>query len=353
MSGPPSPVVIRLPNWVGDVVMSLPALARLEAAGHPLKLVGRRWAGPLLAGCFAAPAVLPAGTGARIRLLRDLGRSAPAVAPPRGQADTLLLTNSFSSALEARLAGLHPLGYRQDGRGWLLTRAIDPPAGVHESERFDRLAQAVLAARGRPAEPAETDWPRLSPSAAAVAEADALLARRIGQVGQTGELGQTGEPGQTGELGQSGQIGTAGQLRRDGAPRFACLVPVATGTLKGASKAWPAFPAFAAGLAERMPVVARNFARTALFFRSRASGSKPEIGVSGVCRAASNIAIARSASGGRRLGSFLRSSMIASTNAPCALCPWISGTGGCSVTCAMRYAVGVGTRKTGQPVRHS
>ena len=248
-SGGPS-LIVRLPNWVGDVIMSLPALARLQAAGFTLELIGKRWAGPLLAGQGWSPASLPAGTGARIRLLRDLRRAAPLVSAPRGRPDALLLTNSFSSALEARLAGLHPLGYRQDGRGLLLTLGIDPPAGGHESARFDRLAQALLKARpdvadvaepagsspdqdeaGRELGRSETDrsgldrnnpaWPRLCLMPAAVETADALLGRHLGA-----------DPG-----------------------AFACLVPFATGTLEGASKAWPAFPTFAAELARKLPVV--------------------------------------------------------------------------------------------------
>ena len=248
MSAAPAPaLIVRLPNWVGDVIMSLPALMRLQAAGFTLKLVGKRWAGPLLAGQGWAPAPLPAGTGARIQLLRDLRRSTPPVTAPRGQADALLLTNSFSSALEARLAGLRPLGYRQDGRGWLLTRGLAPPAGGHESARFDRLARALLEDRmrtgGSPSgsadatEPlgatgfpeatqsAEPIRPRLALAPAARAAAEALLDRHLGP-------------------------------HPDGAaPRFACLVPFATGTLKGANKAWPAFPDFAAELARELPVI--------------------------------------------------------------------------------------------------
>src|ERR1700676_2187401 len=43
-------LVVRLCNWVGEVVLSLPALQRLAAAGYDLHLVGKRWAPALLEG---------------------------------------------------------------------------------------------------------------------------------------------------------------------------------------------------------------------------------------------------------------------------------------------------------------
>lgn len=264
------PILVRLPNWVGDVIMALPALARLEQAGLTLDLVGRRWAGPLLAGQGWTTAVLPGGTSGRVRLLRDLrlsqreqaaaavkvAASAPAPAPtlspapamtptpaltpapapapvaarrglkmtPRWrQPDALLLTNSFSSALEARLAGLRPLGYNQDGRRWLLTSAVEQPRpDIHESQRFDHLARALLERLGVPDPLGDTQpVPALALSAEACGQAETLLASHLGTP----------------------------------IPPFACLVPFATGTLKGVTKAWPGFPAYAAQLARRLPVV--------------------------------------------------------------------------------------------------
>lgn len=41
-------LLIRLPNWVGDVCMCLPALDALRARGVSLTCVGRAWAPNLL-----------------------------------------------------------------------------------------------------------------------------------------------------------------------------------------------------------------------------------------------------------------------------------------------------------------
>jgi len=54
------PLIVRLPNWVGDVVMSLPTLWHLHHHGYALQLVGKRWAVPLLAGCGWPVHTLPA-----------------------------------------------------------------------------------------------------------------------------------------------------------------------------------------------------------------------------------------------------------------------------------------------------
>ncbi|MFP3758647.1 heptosyltransferase, partial [Cupriavidus sp. SIMBA_020] len=35
---------VRLPNWVGDVCMSLPSLRILQATGVPLVICARPWA---------------------------------------------------------------------------------------------------------------------------------------------------------------------------------------------------------------------------------------------------------------------------------------------------------------------
>ena len=47
---PPTPLAVRLRNFVGDVVLSVPTLQRLSDAGFALHLVGKGWARPLLEG---------------------------------------------------------------------------------------------------------------------------------------------------------------------------------------------------------------------------------------------------------------------------------------------------------------
>lgn len=193
-----APLLVRLPNHLGDTLMTLPALTRLAAAGRDLVLVGRAWTQPLLAAhpwpVHAAAAALPAAV-AQWRRLR-------AAAGTRG---ALLFTNSFGTALRARLGGLAPVGYATDARRWLLARALPVPARwrdrrMHLVEYYDALAGAVLGQLERRVPPLAL---RLTPQAQAAARD--LLA-------------------------QAG-VGSA----------YVVLCPGATGLHHGRAKAWPHF----------------------------------------------------------------------------------------------------------------
>ena len=55
------PLRVRLPNWVGDACMALPALRELDARGAVLSLAARGWATDLLAGHGWPVLALPGG----------------------------------------------------------------------------------------------------------------------------------------------------------------------------------------------------------------------------------------------------------------------------------------------------
>lgn len=123
-------LIVRLPNWVGDVIMALPALHALKACGIELSLVGKPWIVELLAACDMS--LFPLATGFLAK------RNQLATIPT---AHTLLLTNSFSSALVAFLANKHVIGYRSDARQALLTSSIKKNSQQHEVEVFWTIAK--------------------------------------------------------------------------------------------------------------------------------------------------------------------------------------------------------------------
>ena len=138
-----SRLYVRLPNWVGDVCMSLPALHLLQKAGLPLTLCARPWARDLLAGLPAHDFVPLCGrvredraaVAASRRALEHKGRGA------RG----LLIPDSLSSALAFRLAGLPCAGFRDEGRSLLLRWPIaKPDPALHTVQAWHYLARAAL-----------------------------------------------------------------------------------------------------------------------------------------------------------------------------------------------------------------
>ena len=132
-------LVVRLPNWLGDTVMALPALSALRAA-RPDALVTAigPWA-PLLTGQSVADVLLRYPRDGRQR--RKLGAALRAMRPDAA----VLLPNSFESALTARGWGARiRLGYDTDMRRALLTHVVDLPSPRrHQVDEYAGLLEAV------------------------------------------------------------------------------------------------------------------------------------------------------------------------------------------------------------------
>ena len=123
-------LLIRATNWVGDAVMSLPALRAVRERWPQtrISLLARPWVADLYAREHIVDRILPytakpgrGDWGAKWAIAQQV--------KALGCDTALLLTNSFESAAVARLAGIpRRIGYARDGRGWLLTDAIPRPA---------------------------------------------------------------------------------------------------------------------------------------------------------------------------------------------------------------------------------
>jgi heptosyltransferase-2 len=118
-----APILVRLPNHLGDACMCLPALDLLAQRGHAITLLGKRWAGSLF-GAYGWPLIAAGGLRVTAAALRDARRRQPAL-------EALLFTNSLGSALQCWIAGLPASGYATDGRGWLQRKNIVVPAAWH------------------------------------------------------------------------------------------------------------------------------------------------------------------------------------------------------------------------------
>lgn len=136
-----SKLFVRLPNHIGDAVMSMPALDLLEASGFELCLVGKPFVGELFEGTRRRFDPIEGNLLDDIKRIRAL---AATVKKPRG----LLLPNSIGSAILFRAAGIKCTGYATDGRSLLLEHAIPNPGRMHEVERFFHVAYEALKAWG-------------------------------------------------------------------------------------------------------------------------------------------------------------------------------------------------------------
>jgi heptosyltransferase-2 len=119
---PPERLLVRAPNWIGDVVLSLPALRDLRASsrGARLSVLARPWVAELYR---AVPEV--------DEVVESLGHARD-ITSLRGRFDrAVLLPNSFASAWVAWRAHIpERWGYATDGRGLLLTRRCRVPPSV-------------------------------------------------------------------------------------------------------------------------------------------------------------------------------------------------------------------------------
>jgi ADP-heptose:LPS heptosyltransferase len=169
---PRRPLIVRIRNWVGDVILGIPALLLLERQGYDLHIVARaKWAPSLMAGHGWPVHVQPASLGEKVKQLRTLRRQLRAIDPGFDRRENaIVLPQSLSSALEMRLAGLKAVGYGQEGRSPLLARSERITYGGHALIAYWTLALKFLRRDEPP--PAQVGW-RIT--AAKQAEADALL----------------------------------------------------------------------------------------------------------------------------------------------------------------------------------
>ena len=170
----PSRIVVLAPNWLGDAVMALPALADLRRrfpAAH-LAVAARASVAPM----FELAHGLDAGLTLRWkgRALDRAGLRADTAALRDAAFDAaVLLPNSMASAWLVRGAGVpERWGYAADWRSPLLTRAVPKPRGSrHQARYYQHLTEAL----GAPAGPLE---PMLTAATDDVAAGRALLNAR-------------------------------------------------------------------------------------------------------------------------------------------------------------------------------
>lgn len=147
--------LVLAPNWLGDAVMALPAIADVKrhAPGRRIVVAARAAVASLFELAPDVDAVVTlewkgnwrerTGLSADVARLRAVGADS-----------AILLPNSFASAWLTWRAGVaRRLGYAGDWRSWLLSRALRRPEGsLHQGAYYQQLVRALGADSG-PLEP--------------------------------------------------------------------------------------------------------------------------------------------------------------------------------------------------------
>ena len=124
-----SRILVRATNWVGDAVMSLPALRALRTRFPEARIsvLARPWVADLYAREPFADEVIAYTAGRGAKDFAGKWRDAAELRARKFDC-AILLQNAFDAALLAWLARIpRRIGYNRDGRGLLLTDAVPVP----------------------------------------------------------------------------------------------------------------------------------------------------------------------------------------------------------------------------------
>jgi len=123
---PVSKVLVRATNWLGDAVISLPAIRAIRNAfprAH-LAVVARPWVADLYARESAIDQMILYTAQKGLAGKREFARRLRT----QGFDCAILLQNAFDAALMAWMAGIPiRIGYKRDGRSLLLTHSVPVP----------------------------------------------------------------------------------------------------------------------------------------------------------------------------------------------------------------------------------
>jgi len=138
-------ILIRGTNWIGDVIMTLPAMAAIRRAFPDAKIsvLAKPWVADIFFLCsdvdevilYRSPGV-HAGFGGLFRLAGELRE--------RKFDAAILLQNAIEAAIISLLAGI-PVraGYNSDGRGPLLTHSVKRTRAVRRVHQVDYYLEMV------------------------------------------------------------------------------------------------------------------------------------------------------------------------------------------------------------------
>ena len=125
----PKKIMVRATNWIGDAVMSLPAIEALHARfpNSEIVLVAKPWVSEIYLNHPAICRQIVYDAEGQHRGARGFWKLVRKLRSERFDA-AILLQNAFQAALIAWCARIPiRIGYARDGRSWLLNEAVEVP----------------------------------------------------------------------------------------------------------------------------------------------------------------------------------------------------------------------------------
>jgi heptosyltransferase II len=162
-------VLIRGTNWIGDVVMTLPAVSAVRKTWPRARIsvLAKPWVAEVYRLSPDVDEIIPFQEPGRHAGIRGKWRLAAELRRYRFDC-AILLQNAIEAAVLARLAGI-PLraGYNSDGRGALLTHSVRRSPEVRTAHQIDYYLAMVEAvgclAAGRDVRPSpRADYPAIA-----------------------------------------------------------------------------------------------------------------------------------------------------------------------------------------------
>jgi heptosyltransferase-2 len=145
-SAPVRRVLVVSPNWLGDAVMALPAIAdvRRHFRGARLSVAARRSVASLFTMAPAVDQIVTLEWKGHVLRRRELRQDVSALKALDAEV-AILLPNAFSAAWLVKSARVpQRWGYARDFRRLLLSRAIARPRGsLHQAEYYQHLVRQL------------------------------------------------------------------------------------------------------------------------------------------------------------------------------------------------------------------
>ena len=150
-------VLVRTANWIGDAVMTLPALASIREGlpNRHIAVLTKPWVADLFLGHPLVDEVILYESPGRHEGVRGKWRLAGELSQKRFDL-AILFQNAFEAALLAYLAKIpRRAGYNTDARGLLLTQAVPVNGKVKKGHQVDyyRAMTAGLGFQSPPSPP--------------------------------------------------------------------------------------------------------------------------------------------------------------------------------------------------------